>query len=379
MVNKVSLFAALIAVSSTTVFAQDSLRTGTKYGFLPLLSFNTDNGIYAGAETQIYNYGDIEPFESYTRVNASYQTIGAFGVTLFRDQVRTFGTDIRTSIDFHSSQNLGNYFFGDTEEVEFDEARFDTSSYYKFKSFRITGGITTRLPVDFGEGISRSDFKIGVRLVYESPWDNQSNRFISDQRYEGYDGAFLTFLELGFLWERRDNEFVAQSGYKIDVGTKIAPPLISTHSTIENYFIFNGFYPLINKDRRSLTLASRVMIQNTVGDTPYWFIPNLGGFNTIRGVFYRRFSSDNALSYSLEARTWLIPIDYQNINLGVNFFIDGGRVFRNQDWDKALVDHTIALGFGGVMSIFTPDFILKAELGFSEIGSGIYLGTGYSF
>ena len=78
MVNKVSLLAALIAVSSTTVFAQDSLRTGTKYGFLPLLSFNTDNGIYAGAETQIYNYGDIEPFESYTRVNASYQTIGAF-------------------------------------------------------------------------------------------------------------------------------------------------------------------------------------------------------------------------------------------------------------------------------------------------------------
>ena len=46
---------------------------------------------------------------------------------------------------------------------------------------------------------------------------------------------------------------------------------------------------------------------------------------------------------------------------------------------KALVDHTIALGFGGVMSIFTPDFILKAELGYSEIGSGIYLGTGYSF
>ena len=100
-----------------------------------------------------------------------------------------------------------------------------------------------------------------------------------------------------------------KAGYKIDVGTKIAPPLISTHSTIENYFIFNGFYPLINKDRRSLTLASRVMIQNTVGDTPYLFIPNLGGFNTIRGVFYRRFSSDNALSYSLEARTWF---DFQS-------------------------------------------------------------------
>jgi hypothetical protein len=378
MGNKLLQF-MLIALISGTAFAQDSTRIGTKYGFLPAFSFNSDNGIYIGTEIQVYDYGDMQPFKSYTRVSASYQTIGAFGITLFRDQVKTFGTNIRTSIDFHSSQNLGNYFLGDTEEIEFNQASFDTSLYYKFKSFRITGGITSRHPINFGEGISRSDFKMGLRLVYESPWDNQSNRFISDQRYEGYDGAYLTFFEFGFLWERRDNEFVAQSGYKIDVGTKIAPPLISTHPTIENYFNFNGFYPLVKKGRRSLTIATRLFLQNTIGDTPYWFVPNIGGSNTIRGVFFRRFSSDNAFSYSLEARTWLIPIKYKNINLGLNFFIDGGRVFKNDDWGGILSDHIHSLGLGGVMSIFTPDFILKYEMGFSEIGTGVFLGTGYSF
>jgi hypothetical protein len=44
-----------------------------------------------------------------------------------------------------------------------------------------------------------------------------------------------------------------------------------------------------------------------------------------------------------------------------------------------LYDHKLTLGLGGVMSIFTSDFIMKAEIGFSEDGTGIYLGTGYSF
>jgi hypothetical protein len=59
--------------------------------------------------------------------------------------------------------------------------------------------------------------------------------------------------------------------------------------------------------------------------------------------------------------------------------VDGGRVFNNENWDSLLIDHKFALGLGGVMSIFTPDFIMKAEIGFSEDGTGVYLGTGYSF
>ncbi len=362
-----------------TVYAQDSTRTGVKYGVLPLLSFNTDDGLYMGGEVQIYDYGVMQPFDSYTRVNATYRTNGAFGLYMYRDQVRTFGTDVRTGMDVLLSQNFGNYFFGDTEEVEFSQARFDTSKYYSFKTFRASTGISTRFPISFGEGISRFDLKTGLILVYESPWDLAESSFMEQQKFTGYDGAFLSLMELGLVLERRNNEFVAQRGYKIDVGTKVAPPLISTHVTAENYFIFVGFLPVLEYKGRSLTLASKFALKNTIGDTPYWFLPSLSGSDNIRGVYYRRFSSDNAISYSLEARTWLLPIKYKNINLGLNFFVDGGRVFQNDDWGGILSNHIHSLGLGGVMSIFTPDFILKYEMGFSEIGTGVYLGTGYSF
>lgn len=377
--GKYPFLLSLVLLISVAVYAQDSTRVGTKIGFLPALSFNSDNGIYIGLQSQIYNYGDYQPFESYSRINVSYQSIGAFGISLFHDKVKTLGTDIRSSYDFLMSQNLGNYYFGDTEEIPFEKARFDTTSYYAFKSFRTSTGVSTRFPIYFGEGNSRFDLKTGLRIVYEKPWDINPNSFISNQKYAGYDGSFVTFLEFGLLYEARDNEFVSQRGIRIDVGTKIAPPLLSTHVTAENYLSLKAFYPLLTSRKRSLTLASRFFLQNTVGDTPYWFVPKIGSGGTIRGVFYSRFSSDNAISYSIEARTWLIPINYKNINLGLNFFVDGGRVFKNDNWGGFLADHIHSLGFGGVMSIFTPDFILKYDLGFSEIGTGIYLGTGYSF
>ena len=99
----------------------------------------------------------------------------------------------------------------------------------------------------------------------------------------------------------------------------------------------------------------------------------------MRGYMFRQFVSDNALSYSMELRTWLLEIPFKNIELGGTAFIDRGRVFTNENWRGMFSNHKVALGLGGVMSIFTPDFILKCEMGFSEERTAIYLGTGYSF
>ena len=99
----------------------------------------------------------------------------------------------------------------------------------------------------------------------------------------------------------------------------------------------------------------------------------------MRGYMFRRYVSDNALSYTLELRSWLFKLPFKNIELGGTAFMDAGRVFSNQNWRNMLSNHKVTLGLGGVMSIFTPDFILKYEMGFSEEGTGILLGSGFSF
>lgn len=375
--KKLFLLLALLLFSIANSFAQEKdARSGVKYGILPVLSFNTDSGIILGGEVRRFNYGfdDIEPFENYMVVNSFYNSQGAFSLRYSIDQVRTLGTDIRTSSDVAIYQNLGNYYIGDSEKYEYDKDRFDTTSYYKFKSFGFNVGVSTRFPISLGDGLERTDIKTGLRVVHENPWGTPEDRFIYESDVTGAEGATLTLFDVAFVIEKRNSEFRAQEGFLVDVGTKYAPPIISSHHTLQNFVQAHGFLPLVN-GRISSALAARVQLVNTIGDIPYWFKPNLA----LRGYMYRRFVSDNTLTYNLELRNWIFKLPFYNIELGFNLFLDGGRAFTNNQWDSFLAEHKRTLGFGGVMSIFTPDFILKYDLGFSDEGIGIYLGTGYSF
>lgn len=373
------LFFLVLLIIPASLFAQDSLRTGARYGFLPEVSFNSDDGIFIGGELKTYNYGNglVLPYKSFSRTRLNYKTNGAFTVSHRQTLVNFLDTDYRFYYKVFASQNFSNYFLGDTDKQDYNAEVFDTTSFYFFKTFKLDIGAIVRTPFTRGDGLDRFDLKTGISFVYETPWGNPEDSFINTGKIEGAEGATLTIIDIGLVLERRNSEFRAHKGFLIDLGTKYVPPVISTHHTIENYIKALGFLPLTK--RIPTTLAARFRFQNTLGETPYWLTPALGGGNTIRGFIYRRFTSDNALSYALELRSWLIKIPYKEINLGVHVFTDGGRVFSNDNWKSILRNHKHSLGFGGVMSIFTPDYILKAEMAFSEDGIGIYLGSGYSF
>ena len=55
-------------------------------------------------------------------------------------------------------------------------------------------------------------------------------------------------------------------------------------------------------------------------------------------------------------------------------YTDG--TIANGDW-SANVRYTA--GFGGLVSLFSPDFILRVDLGFSEESYGIFFSTGMLF
>lgn len=360
-------------------YAQDSLKTGRNFIPIPEFSFNTDFGVKVAAEALIYDYGydATDPFENYTRYRVSYSTIGAFSLLASNDDVNAFDSNNRIFYYAFASRNLSDYFFGDTDNLDYDEARYDTSEYYDFEMIRAEVGGLMRTPINSSkkDGV---EFKKGALFIFEKPVNQSENKFISSANIDGNEGAFLSLLEIGVILDKRDSEFRPVRGYFFDMGTKYAPPLISTHHGMHNYFTAYGFAPVLNSFI-NISLATRISFLNTVGDKPYWMTPSIGGTGTLRGFIFRRFSSDNALSYSAELRGWLFKIPNSSVEIGGQIFMDGGRVFSNNNWDSMLTEHKFSLGLGGVMSIFTPDFIMKAEVGFSEDGSGIYLGTGYSF
>ncbi len=377
--GKFSSLVLILLFVFNTGFAQDSLRTGRNFIPIPELSFNSDFGVKVAAEALIYDYGHnaTVPFENYTRYRISYSTIGAFSLLASNDDVNAFNSEHRIFYYAFVSRNLSDYFFGDTDQLEYDEARYDTSEYYNFEIIRADVGGLMRTPIDPSNENS-AEFKKGITLIYEKPLNQTATKFINAANIDGNEGAFLSLIDIGLLIDRRDSEFRPVRGYFFDIGTRYAAPFLSTHHGMHNYMTTYGFAPLINSFI-DISLATRISLSNSIGEKPYWMTPSLGGTGTLRGFIFRRFSSDNALSYSAELRGWLFNIPNSNIELGGQVFVDGGRVFSNNNWGAILSEHKFSLGLGGVMSIFTPDFIMKAELGFSEDGTGIYLGTGYSF
>jgi hypothetical protein len=86
-----------------------------------------------------------------------------------------------------------------------------------------------------------------------------------------------------------------------------------------------------------------------------------------------------SISYTAELRSWLIDPPY-NSRFGLHAFSDIGRVFTaDHSFDDALNDYKQTFGVGAAVSMFNPEFILRAELGRSEDLSRFYVGIGYSF
>lgn len=380
MGKKTCSIIAIIFSVSITAFSQDSVRVGTKLVPIPELSFNSDFGIKVAGEVHVYNYGyDYkQPFEQFSRYRLSYSTIGAFSAHAIKEKIDAFGANTRLQLSGFISRNLSDYYLGDTDSRDYDESRFDDNNYYHYKMVRADFKALVRSPFKSLDRIEKAQLKYAINLVYERPFELDVMNFLSQNRELGRKGSLLAIAETGVIIDQRNSEFRPHRGFLFDLSIKGSIPVLSTFNNLQNHITFLGFVPIYDR-LFTTTLATRINLVNSIGDTPYWYTPSLGGVETLRGFIFRRFSSDNALSYTAELRSWVFSLPYKNIELGGHVFVDGGRVFNNKNWDSLLVEHKTALGLGGVMSIFTPDFILKAEIGFSEDGTGVYIGTGYSF
>lgn len=349
-----------------------------RYGILPIVSFNSDRGFIGGMEVQEFDYrGETLPFRSYTVANFMYNSaLGAFNAKYYRDQVRTFGTTVRTTFGANSSLGYGNYFPGITVSEGFDRTRFDTTQYYQFNAFSFSTFVSTRWPWFLGEFIQRSDTRISLEFVYHNPFELETYSYLAENRPAGFDYTRNFYTEIGFQVERRNSEFQAQKGYVYSFNAKSSIPFISTqlHGSVGGGGAV--FFPLVASRRFSLTWASRVTGGYHWGDVPFWYMPFIGGYN-LRGYMWLRETGYALVNYSTELRSWFLSIPYKDIRLGLNLFADGGSVYDRKI--NLAEPHLFTVGFGGVMSIFTPDYIMKFDIGFSKEGMGIYLGTGYSF
>lgn len=366
------LFSTMLAQAQ---FIEQAGADSVRKAFFPVAGYSSDVGLMGGLIFSRYDYtGNIRPFNNYIKSTAVASTKGFVKFAGLYEQTQTFGSDIRSSYRLLFDRLANDNFFGIGNSTSYSEQLWE-DEYYYFESIGVSFDVSLRKPV-YRDRDSRLDLLAGLGIDYEIPYVRQTNSSFNQEMPNGSEGGFVNYLSTGFIWENRDNEFDPREGNRAQLKIRLAPKYLSEFALttfrldLRQYFYIFDF----------LTIANRLEARHAAGDVPYWRLPTLGDDYSLRGYPLNRFQGNSSISYNLELRSWMFTFPEYAVKIGVHLFTDAGRVFTEEDKAADLFkDYKQTFGFGGALSLFSPDFILRGEMGFSEDVSRIYVGVGYTF
>ncbi len=374
------LVGGLILYSSLPVQAQiaggkvgpDSVQTA----LLPAFAYNSDIGFIGGALYNRIDYsGKTQPFKNYIKSSFLASTKGMFKLEFEYDRTQTFGSDVRSNILLFANRFTYDSYFGIGNNTEFSECQYENDFYF-FESRRLSITYEARLPI-MERQEKRFDLLFGFGIKYEIPTvKNPQSKFNLDHP-NGSSGGWVNTVNTGFLLENRNSEFDPTAGNRAKLRIRAAPTfLFSDYGLVILDTDYRHYFRLFNW----ITVANRFQARYAAGDLPYWELSTLGNLETLRGYPLNRFLGNSSVLYSLELRKWIFVFPRYSIKLGGHLFTDVGRVFTEQDdWNDLFSDYKQTVGVGGAISLFSPDLILRGEMGFSKDMMRVYVGIGYMF
>lgn len=349
----------------------DSVATA----ILPVAGYNSDIGFLFGGIYSRYDYtGNRDPFRSLQQAKVLASTKGYIQVEGLYEKTDSPAQDFRTTVEGYLYRYAKDTFFGIGNNTTYEQERWD-EEYYYFES--VSFGLEYKLRKSlYREGRASFDISGGLGTDYQIAYERQTNSAFAQNSPPGHRGGWVNFVSGGFVWENRDSEFDARRGNRASFNLQYAPKPLTDFSLTTVTLDLRQYVYLLD----FLKIAGRLEARHAGANVPYWELSTLGDDYTLRGYPRNRFMGNTSIAYNLEARTWLFIFPQYQLKLGGHVFTDGGRVFGNEDDAADLFNnYKKTVGFGGAMSLFSPDFILRGEIGFSEDTARIYVGVGYMF
>ncbi|HET6527718.1 MAG TPA: BamA/TamA family outer membrane protein [Balneolaceae bacterium] len=346
------------------------------HAFVPLFGYSSSTGLILGGLYNRFDYTEnIRPFNSYLEVSALASFKGYVKVEGKYERTQTFGRKIRSAFNVFFRRYLTNNFFGIGNNTSFSKSRWK-NEYYYFESVSLGFNYQSRKLI-YSDAGSQLDLLFGAGIEYQIPYVRKRPSSFARLMPKGSKGGWVNYLKGGLIWENRDNEFDPRHGNYAEFEVRFAPEFISTYALTTLRLELRQYFYLFDW----VTVANRFEARHAMGEVPYWEKPTLGDDLTLRGYPLNRFRGNSSIAYTLELRTWLIKFpDFYNLKFGGQLFTDVGRVFTDQsDFADLFEGYKQTFGFGGAMSVFSPDLILRGDVGFSEDMTQIYVGVGYLF
>jgi len=380
----------LLAAAASSLGAQRP--AGLEISGIPALNFDADEGLGYGAILALYKYEPGSATYRWTVQPTLFMTTrGRRDYTLFFDSPSTDARPWRVTAYAGREQQLAAPYYGVGNETSYDASleTGPTRYYYRYglDRFRASADVQHTLgrpSLRYLIGAGASSEKVDL-----TPFDSGSTLVENDMNGRQPAATRTNYVRAGLTWDTRDREIGATSGTWADL---LVQRVDSKLGASWNYMRWTAaarhYQPLGGR----VTLANRLVLQNTIGDAPFYSLAELpttqksqdglGGTSSIRGIPKDRYVGKGVLVSNNELR-WRAA-DFGLIgrqsSLVLSGFVDAGRVWSDGvDLSSALRELHSGYG-GGVRLGFGPSFVISTDVGHSsQSTAAIYTGLGYLF
>lgn len=371
-----------------------AVKQGFNFGLLPVVNYNYDLGFQGGLLGQVYHYGSGDIYPNYyhkIQTVASIYSKGAVQLDFFYDSKYLIpGKRVTASLKYFDSPLDVFYGFNGAVspyynelDLRKDEAGEDGIAFYALHkkiisaNFELQGRLARELNwiagavyMDYRYSDTSASIYDGTETLYHQ---YVANGLISPDEASG--GKRLE-LKAGMLYDTRNFESFPESGTMASL--QLTAALDAGGSGYNSLMVsaqVRKYLPLV-KDR--LILAGQLACTaRLAGRLPFYALSS----PQFRGVSWNRFAGDGVASSNLELR-WRIArfaLLGQNISLGVNGFLDAGRVIQYHKLEQQLALSDVCISktldnktFGPVPSIWDPACGGRERMHFSAGGGFFY-------
>ena len=370
---------------------QPKQPAGWEFLALPALNFNTDEGFGYGALLEAYNYGaESKAYRYSVQPTVFLTTKGRRDVTVFFDAPRLLANGWRLDAFAGREQELAAPYYGLGNEAVQDTmlAQDPNPYYYRYGRTRV------RLlgNVQRGIGESRARWLVGAGYVNATtdatPFDSGTTLFAQQLGGGAAPKGTLTYVRAGLVWDSRDREIGTRSGWWTELlAQRTDRALGATHSYSRVTGAVRRYIALTDR----ATSASRVIVQQTIGDVPVFDLATvqtshkqeegLGGSRMLRGIPKNRVMGKGLLVANNELR-WR-AMDFRVLRkpafLLLSGFVDAGRVWEEEIRVSEMASD-LWLGYGGGARLgLGSSSVIALDVGRSSSATQIYIGLGYAF
>jgi len=368
-------------ISAPVSPSSETPREGIDGLAVPLVSFNSDVGFGFGAAGGVFFYGGKKPYAHALSAQVFFTTRGVQSHFLNYDAPGLIGP-LRFEAHLEYARDLYAPYFG-PGNLSAPEAPPDQTKRYSY--------ILTQ-PMVWAR------LRLKLPSLPIEPYLEYRYRYVSVELYPGsvleerppvgLEGGSFGIFTLGMLYDTRDSEADTTRGELIEVALRAADGLTGSDYTFGGLTVSGRKY--ISLFTPKVVLAGRVMLDGTVGHTPFFVWPffggisnaeGLGGQSSVRGVPRDRYQGDLKVFANLELR--INPIHFEafggEMKLGVVGFVDSGRAWHAGTTDGGLDQwHS---GAGGGLRLTRSEAVVRVDYGVDLATSrkALYLAFGQLF